>query len=163
MEIQSKLPKYGMKFRTWLEQGIGGTGAVLQPQIPQPSLQQQMMLLRPQMAQAAQVVYDAWNQSGEDGDWEVGFGGICDQIAREMGDIIAQHIPDIELMDGGQDGDDHANLIVYNNQEAYLVDISPSVYETGGGMSWQKIDGVQIRPDDVEIYPLNLQDITGGY
>ncbi len=62
-------------------------------------------------------------------------------------------------MDGGQDGDDHAYLIVYNDSEAYIVDIPPGVYEEGGGYNWQKKPDVTIQASDVIIEPINRKDL----
>lgn len=99
------------------------------------------------MAQAAQEIYDSWDQNDPDD----GGGGICDEIANQISDIIVSTIPDVQIMEGGQDGDDHAFVIAYNDTEAYTVDIPPDVYETGGGYCWQKIPDVQFQPDDVSI------------
>ena len=62
-------------------------------------------------------------------------------------------------MDGGQDGDDHAYLIVYNDVEAYIVDIPPEVYEEGGGYNWQKKPNVTINAEDVGIEPIKRSDL----
>jgi hypothetical protein len=78
-----------------------------------------------------------------------GGGGICDEISNRMGDVLTNH--DVEYTLGGQDGDDHAYLIAYDQASAFSVDIPPSYYETGGGMSWTKIPDIQITPEMVEI------------
>lgn len=62
-------------------------------------------------------------------------------------------------MDGGQDGDDHAYLIVYNDVEAYIVDIPPGVYEEGGGYNWQKKSNVIITASDVIIESIKRSDL----
>ena len=46
------------------------------------SLLSQINSLKPQMAKAAQAVYDSWEQDEEHGDVEVGFGGICDPKSK---------------------------------------------------------------------------------
>lgn len=115
----------------------------------------------PDMAAAAQQVYDSWNQDEEGFDEENGTGGICDEIAQAITEVINQKVP-IECFttEGGQPGDDHAYVIAYINnefgKEVYSVDIPPGVYETGGGYSWKKIPGVQIRASDVEIGALDI-------
>lgn len=119
----------------------------------QSNLYRQLMALRPLMAQAAQKVYDAWDQ-GEDCDY--GEGGICDEIASEISGIIVSHIRDVNTTDGGQDGDDHAWTVVYNQTESYGVDIPPQVYETGSGYCWHKIPDVTFEPNDVEIWNLGI-------
>lgn len=112
--------------------------------------------LRPQMAAAAQKVYDEW-QPGEDDDF--GGGGICDEVAVEIGGVIVGAIEDVEIADGGQDGDDHAWVIVGKDGEAYGVDIPPNVYETGSGYNWTKIPDVTIEPEDIDIFPLGYGDV----
>lgn len=112
------------------------------------SLGQQLNQLKPALAQAAQVVLDAW-QPGEDGDEVYGSGGPCDDIAQAMSGVISSL--DCEVREGGQEGDDHAFLQVYNDVEAYNVDIPPGAYEVGGGYSWRKLEGVVLGADDVVV------------
>ena len=111
------------------------------------SLFQQLVSLKPNIVQAAQKIYDDWDSLDPDN----GGGGICDEIANQIGDIIVSSIPNVEITAGGQDGDDHAYVIAYNDHEAYSVDIPPDVYETGGGYCWQKILDVEFQPDDITI------------
>jgi hypothetical protein len=140
-------PKYGMRFRSWLEN--------------QSQLLQQLMALRPQMAQAAQQIYNSWTVDDDGLDGDVGEGGICDEITNALGNVVSAL--DVEMLEGGQDGDDHSWLIVHNGREAYGIDIPCQVYERGGGYSWQKIPNVTITPQHVQIFPLNINDITGNY
>lgn len=111
-------------------------------------LRQQLETLRPQIATAAQNIYDQWQ--GEN-DEEIGAGGICDEIANEVSNIITSEIDDIKLDDWGHEGDEHAAIIARRGEEAYLIDIPYSLYETGGGYSWKKIEGVKLEPSDVQI------------
>lgn len=113
--------------------------------------------VRSQLAAAAQHVYDAWQPNDEEGDDEYGFGGICDAVARAMSEVLSA-LP-VSLIDGGQDGDDHAWIIAYTESEAMGIDIPSSVYETGGGYSWTKIPDVTIQPDDVVFFPIKRSDI----
>jgi hypothetical protein len=110
----------------------------------------QLLALRPRIAQAAQAIYDEWDQLEE-----CDMGGICDEIAREIGNICVSSIH-CEVTDGGHDGDDHAWIVAYNDREAYGVDIPPQVYETGGGYCWKKIPGVKFDANDVEVWSLGL-------
>lgn len=115
--------------------------------------------LRPLLAQAAQQVYDEWEQDEEGlSDW-YGGGGICDAIAEAWYGVINSKTS-FNVMGGGQDGDDHNWIIVYNESEAFGVDIPPQVYETGGGYSWKKIPGVVFRPEHVEIFKVD-RDLLG--
>ena len=110
--------------------------------------------LKPQLAKAAQEIYDNWDSEDPD----CGGGGICDLVAGAMGDVItskAENSPDIS--DGGHDGDDHAWIIVQSGDEAYGVDIPPHVYERGGGYSWTKVQGVRILPEHVVIFPIDTK------
>lgn len=110
-----------------------------------------LMTLRPQMAFAAQKVYNSWEQDEHGMDVDYGGGGICDEVAHAISGVIAQNV-DAAIADGGQDGDDHAYIVVYNNQEAYGVDIPCHIYERGGGFSWQKLQGVHFSPNDIAIW-----------
>lgn len=115
--------------------------------------------LRPQMAAAAQEVVDVWQQDEEGIDEELGGGGVCDQIAMSLIDVIQQHT-DAEAVCGAPDGEDHEWVVVSDGQEACIVDIPPYVYETGGGYSWKKIEGAQIDPQDVVIEEVPKEDVV---
>jgi hypothetical protein len=115
------------------------------------TLSQELNILRPRIATAAQEIYDGWDQTDDNDDF--GGGGICDSIASAMADVIAGSI-DCHIDDGGHEGGDHAFLIVSRANERYWVDIPPSMYEKGGGYSWSKIHDVEIHPDDVVIEPI---------
>jgi len=56
-----------------------------------------------------------------------------------------------DVTPSGQPGDDHAFIIAYTDDKAWIVDIPPSVYEIGGGYRWQKIEGVVLEEDDILI------------
>lgn len=122
-------------------------------------LYKQLFALRGQMAKEAQEIYNAWEQDSEGIDFEFGGGGICDQISNAIGGIIMQHIPGVEVTEAGQDGDDHSWVVVYNETEAYHVDIPPGVYERGGGYTWHKIPGIIFQPNHIEIYQANRKDM----
>jgi hypothetical protein len=121
-------------------QGVRGEG-----------LASRLRVLRPELAAAAQKIIDAWEQDDEGLDEELGSGGVCDRVAEAMADVINERLPEVGLTEGGQDGDDHAFKIAYTDTEAYSIDISPYVYETGGGYSWRKREGVEVQPEDVSV------------
>jgi len=123
------------------------------------SLRTKLEALRPQMAQAAQVIYDEWEQDEEGIDEVFGGGGPCDQISQALMNVIITNIPEVDITDGGQDGDDHAWPVVYTDTEAYGVDIPPQIYESGGGYNWTKLLDVQFTPEDIEIFPIERGDL----
>ena len=110
------------------------------------------------MARAAQKVYDEWEVDEDGLDDVYGGGGICDDIASAMGDVVSRALDDVTVVDGGQDGDDHAFIVVLTDTEAVAVDIPPSVYERGGGFSWEKIPGVRFDSGDVVLDHLRRRD-----
>ncbi len=130
----------------------------------QAALEQQ----RAAFAAAAQQVLDDWAQDADGVSEEFGTGGACDAIARVFSDVLcrlhyvnADGQPDMpSTMDGGQDGDDHAWLVVYDAFEAVELDLPPGVYETGGGYTWRKRPGVHVRPADIAIVKLRRSDIN---
>ena len=111
-----------------------------------------LSLLRPKIAQSAQNVYDDWAED----DMISGSGGICDEIANAIADVIHSNIDEVETVDGGQEGDDHAWVIAHNGTEVYGVDIPHQIYERGGGYNWVKIPGVTFQPNHVEIRKLDI-------
>jgi hypothetical protein len=113
-------------------------------------LLKKLQSLKPQMAAAAQQVIDSWEQDEEGIDEEFGSGGACDKVSEAIVDVMSG-IEGVEFTDGGHDGDDHAYPIVYDDSEAYAVDIPPGVYETGSGYQWKKIDDAQITAGDIII------------
>lgn len=123
-------------------------------------LRQRLMALRPQIATMAQQAYDSWEQDEDGMNDELGAGGICDEIAEGIANLVMQDMGDlVEVEDYGFEGDDHASKIVsalsmdtgQQTGERYLVDIPYSYYETGGGYSWKKIPNVVFDQNMVQI------------
>jgi GNAT superfamily N-acetyltransferase len=114
--------------------------------------------MTPEMKAAAQKIYDEWDSDDEDN--EYGGGGICDAISQAMSGALAGNASvDFEIADGGQPGDDHAWFIVYNDTEAWGVDLPHSLYERGGGYSWKKVPGVEFSASDIEIFPVEREGL----
>lgn len=113
--------------------------------------------MRSRLAQIAQEVYDQWEQ-GEDGlDEELGRGGICQLIA----DRISSEL-EFPTLEGGQDGDEHATVLVTDwISEVYEVDIPYGLYETGGGYKWVKIPDVVFTPDMITIITWDVDILEG--
>ena len=87
--------------------------------------------LHADIAQRANAILDEWTQDEDGYDEVFGGGGVCDQISNEIASAIYDRYDDVGIMDGGQDGDDHAYPIAYRNGAAFAIDIPPDVYETG--------------------------------
>jgi hypothetical protein len=131
------------------------------------NLGQQLMALRPQLATAAQQVYNNWTQDETGYDEDLGEGGICQDIADAMAGIIGQNIPDAEVQIAeAQVGEQHVWCIVYRNYgnpqlfEGYHVDIPPRTYETGGGYRWKKLPDIMFDANDVYISKAGADEIA---
>jgi hypothetical protein len=120
------------------------------------SLLDDLERLRPELAAAAQTVVDDWVLDEDD---DYGGGGVCDDVAQALSGVISS-LPGVEVVDGGHDGDDHAWVVVYDDTEAFAVDVPPGVYETGGGYAWKKIEGAKVSPDDIVIEPVLRSDVV---
>ncbi len=123
------------------------------------SLKASIEALLPALVKAAQGVLDGWDQDEDGLDDELGEGGVCDRVSEAMTSVLYS-IPGVEVVDGGHDGDDHVYAIVYDEVDAFAVDIPPGVYEVGGGYSWRKRDGVVLSLDDVIVEPVRRQDVV---
>jgi hypothetical protein len=120
----------------------------------------QLTRIRPELSKVAQSILNEWEQDEFD---ELGGGGVCDLISSALSEVIYNKIPDVEIQDGGHEGDDHSWLIVFNETEAVGVDIPSSLYETGGGYSWTKIQNAVISPSDVSLWEINRKDLDPIY
>ena len=90
------------------------------------------------LARAAQDVYDDWDQV--DGYSEAyGTGGICDDIAMEMANVIQRKLR-LDAYSQYNEYDTHTSVFVQVDELQALikVDIHPSHYEVGYGYTWQK-------------------------
>lgn len=113
----------------------------------------QIKALIPQLLQAAQRVYDDWDEDED----EYAGGGICHLIADAMCEVFMKAgIPCNTV--SGQQGEVHVwSVVLIEEGEqpvVYSVDIPPYVYETGGGYSWQKIQGVTFTAEHLDIMPV---------
>lgn len=106
------------------------------------------------IAPMAQAKYNEWDQSDEEnGDPELGFGGICDAIA----DGIAEYLSSlgIDANTSYSEYDTHTSVIAKLKEGVYNIDIPPSVYETGFGYNWKKIPNVTFTGNDVVFHQLD--------
>lgn len=109
--------------------------------------------LKSELASAAQRIVRDY-----DPEWYSG-GGVCDDVANEMAGVLSE--AGIDTVPGGQEGSDHAYLIAYDSGEgkAYVVDIPPGVYESGGGYSWEVNADAEITAGDVIIDEIPEEDL----
>lgn len=117
-------------------------------------LKRELLALRPAVARAAQGIYDQWEQDADGLDLDFGCGGICDAISEEMMDVVCQNLIDVEVEEGGQDGDCHSWIMIRRGDEIFGMDIRPGFYESGYGYNWTKIPGVTFTAAEVEIFPI---------
>lgn len=108
---------------------------------------------RGRFIEAAQKVYNEWDQNEEGEDDFYGAGGICDDIADKICDVI-NDLGFGSFTHNVQSGNmNHTSAFAYDtdNKILYEIDIHPYNYETGGGYNWKKIPDVIFKPDMVEI------------
>ncbi len=106
--------------------------------------------LRPQLAMAAQKVYDEWAQDENGYDEMLGEGGICQDIADAMANILTRANIECSTV-SQQSGEQHVYVVAQLEDGVYIVDINPYYYETGGGYNWKKIHDVEFIPRMISI------------
>lgn len=123
------------------------------------SLISKVVKLRPLFVKAAQFELDAWEQDENGEDAELGYGGICQDIAEAFCSVCGDN--GIDCMSIASDmGEQHVWAVAYNEEteECCEIDINPYTYETGSGYIWRKIQGVIITPENVMILPCLWED-----
>jgi hypothetical protein len=111
----------------------------------------------PQLAQAAEGVYDDWEQDEEGYSSEYGTGGICDRIADEMASTYDRLRPNIladwESFTMYKEHECHTDFYVVNHKEKEIIEVGlpPYAYETGGGYTWKKKKEHEIHPNSFYI------------
>lgn len=140
-------PAYRARVAELLDRARGICGGGRSNRRDQQPLQARLSLLRAPLAAAAQRAVD-------EHDWESG--GACDAVQSALWGVLAEH--GIDATEGGHDGDDHAWLVVYDarTREVCGLDVPASVYEEGGGYSWTRIDGAEVEPSDVVVWPVDV-------
>jgi hypothetical protein len=93
-------------------------------------------------AQSAQVVYDNWQQDGDGFDEELGAGGICHLIADAMATDIFNTFPNARACTRCLSDEQHVNVLISVREGVYELDIPYRIYETGGGFTWTKREGI---------------------
>lgn len=111
--------------------------------------------LRPQMCQAAQITYDAWDQNEDGEDVELGYGGLCQDVASAISDVLSSNGISCYTL-SAEVGEQHVWVLAWEKDNppynGYHVDIPPGVYETGGGYTWRKIPDVVFSPRHIDLY-----------
>jgi hypothetical protein len=122
-----------------------------------------LQALTSEFVEAAQRIYDDWD---ENPDVYAG-GGICHLIADAFVEIIYKHYPNYTASTFTRDDIQHVETIVYNMDsdslydedlddetdiETVMIDLSPYIYEQGGGFSWTKIPEVEFDNTDITFY-----------
>lgn len=128
---------------------------------------QTLQALAPELAAAAQRIYDLWDASDEtygDEGLGVGFGGICHLIADDLAEIIYNKtgfaaVPQCSAYE------QHVYVVVQADDGVYLVDIPYQYYERGGGFSWKKLpdvifDASMVSIDHVATNPKEMREFV---
>lgn len=109
--------------------------------------------IKDELAQAAQKVYDGWEQNEEGYCDSFGHGGICGDIANVMTEILWKY--DIECTTVSSNHEQHVYVVAKTDEGVFSVDIPWSHYETGGGFCWKKIPDVELTSWDIQIYHIS--------
>lgn len=103
--------------------------------------------LMPQILVKVQKTYDDWDES--DFDTYAG-GGICHLIADEICGLLSDK--NIECTTVSCSFEQHVYVAAKFSEGVYTIDIPYHIYETGGGFSWKKINGVKFDINHVVFY-----------
>ena len=114
-------------------------------------------VLIPHIVKAAQKEYDEWDEANID---TYAGGGICHFIADQIASILNDN--GIACFTQSSSFEQHVYCIVQVREGIYEVDIHHSLYETGGGFSWNKRPDIHFNQGDVSISELssNFDDIS---
>ena len=140
------------------------------------SFENSLERLTSEFVDAAQQIYDDWD---ENPDVYAG-GGICHLIADSFVEIINKNYPSYTATTFTRDDIQHVETIVYNIEpdilydeddenndlvELVIIDLSPFIYERGGGFTWTKIPDVEFSNNDITFYKttVNRQNIDTDY
>jgi hypothetical protein len=137
------------------------------------ALQRKIKSLIPKMLPKVQKVYDNWDQDEEGYAEGYGHGGICDDIAEAICDVL--YTARIDCVSVYNESFYHTSPYAYDfsdfNIEEYeeqgdnriliKVDIPPYVYEEGAGYIWKKIPNVKFTARDfvIEDMSWNVSDM----
>lgn len=140
-------------------------------------LRQFLISLNDKFVNAAQKVYDEWEQNEDGMDEILGAGGICQDIAEDMVDIFHTNNknPKFHAYSSGENYDFHVVMYAYldpeylqydeegnpENEVLFEVDIPYDNYESGGGFTWTKKKDIKF--DDSMIVITDLSSYYENY
>jgi hypothetical protein len=99
------------------------------------------------LVKEAQGIYNKWDENDRD---TYAGGGICHYIADAFSSVFDK--AGITAFTQSSNFEQHVTTIIQVQEGIYDVDLHYSYYETGGGFTWKKIEGVQFTPDMVSFY-----------
>jgi hypothetical protein len=131
----------------WGGNGGGGTDS---------SSVKQVKVAASDLADAAQEMYDQWEQDEDGLDEMLGSGGICQDVADNMAGVLNELGVEELAIVSSEVGDQHVWVQAVLDGVVHDVDIPPSVYETGSGYNWKKRPGVKITSEHVVVAPAGV-------
>lgn len=99
----------------------------------------------------AQEVYDDWEQDEEGYSEEYAAGGICDDIASAICEVLDRKRIDCTYFYNEYDYHTSAYAYDINTKELFKVDIPPWIYEEGAGYTWRKLPGIRFNRNHIII------------
>jgi hypothetical protein len=87
----------------------------------------------PSLVQAAQLVYNEWDQSDPEND-DYGGGGICQDIADAIAGVLDDNGIECMTIDSRGMGEQHVWVVARVAEGIFEVDIPYHLYERGGGI-----------------------------
>jgi len=118
-----------------------------------------LVKIRADLILVAQKIYNEWEQDNEGYDELYGTGGICDEIADAMCDVVHGKT-DYNCFTLYNEFDCHTSIYVYDIEKKllYNVDIPPYIYESGIAYTWKKLKDVNFIVDHVAITEQDYDD-----
>lgn len=112
--------------------------------------------MAPDFAEAAQRIYDEWDQDEDGLDVELGAGGICDRIADAIVSRVCHGFGgDVQVASNLLNTEQHVVVVIALQEGVYEVDIPYAIYERGAAFRWTKIPDVRFSGGDVEFLRLS--------
>lgn len=110
--------------------------------------------LASKVARAAQRVYDDWEQDDEGLSEEYGGGGICDDVADAVCDVLRESGVAEDVTTWHVQDDNHTVALALMSDGVWEVDVPSGVYERGSWYNYRKVPDVRIGAGDVTVVRL---------